>query len=599
MALKFNEIRNRITANDQTRTAFQSAGRNATKYGKTTSGAAARVTKAFTAVNIAIAAATGLAARAALQAAEDAAVYEQSLMALDSQVQKLGITGVQAMDELRAASAGLLDDKSLVEAANRAISLGIGYEKLGGFMDIARAKSRDMGTTLSDAFADLTKALGRSSPLILDNLGIIVQAGEANKIYAESIGKTVSQLTEQEKKLAFQEAALDAGREALDRHDLAQKTNAEKMQTLKVSATNLARELGGLLSPAIVAVAEDLTSLIATMTEFATSLPTNIAAATESLKETTQENVINPLSDMLTKIEELVAPADELLNRLIPGREEFGRRLRREGLGEVISENLFGEDFQPPVPVTPTGDPRVKQEEITQKEILRLQRERMLASLEADKQLMGNLDLITQDQQLRREEALVISLETEKAFDANLELIHQDQVARKQKEMDLEKASADARRTQINAALGNLAEAARASNASFETQKKISIAQALVGTYQATVDAYKSAGNPYLGVVLAAAAFAANIAQVNRIRKTKPGSTGAGGTTTGGGLSSPTAATAPAAPLVQQTQQPQFNLTLQLEGEFNPDMIAAKLVPSLNKFGARGTFPNVQIQGAE
>jgi len=51
----------------------------------------------------------------------------------------------------------------------------------------------------------------RAQPLILDNLGITIKVGEANKAFAKSIGKTVDQLTAEEKAMAILAGTLEAG----------------------------------------------------------------------------------------------------------------------------------------------------------------------------------------------------------------------------------------------------------------------------------------------------------------------------------------------------------------------------------------------------
>ena len=52
--------------------------------------------------------------------------------------------------------------------------------------------------------------MGRQSIMMLDNLGIIVDTQKAYDDYAKSIGKASSELTDQEKKIAFNSAALES-----------------------------------------------------------------------------------------------------------------------------------------------------------------------------------------------------------------------------------------------------------------------------------------------------------------------------------------------------------------------------------------------------
>jgi len=51
----------------------------------------------------------------------------------------------------------------------------------------------------------------------LDNLGITLKLTEAYKIYADKIGKSADALNAEEKAIAFREAALIKGMEAVER----------------------------------------------------------------------------------------------------------------------------------------------------------------------------------------------------------------------------------------------------------------------------------------------------------------------------------------------------------------------------------------------
>ena len=53
--------------------------------------------------------------------------------------------------------------------------------------------------------------------MILDNLGIIVKVGDANKRYASILGKTSNELTDAEKKMAFLNATIEAGEDLMGR----------------------------------------------------------------------------------------------------------------------------------------------------------------------------------------------------------------------------------------------------------------------------------------------------------------------------------------------------------------------------------------------
>lgn len=179
--------------------------------------------------------------------AAQAAEYEQSRQAFRSMAERMGADAEEVFGKVRKLSGGLIDDASLTQSMNKALSLGIPIEKLGDLMLIARAKSRDMGITATQAFNDIATGIGRGSPLILDNLGLMLKLGSANEAMAASLGKTVEQLTDKEKKTAILNATLDAGKEALSRYNLEVLTTKERMDALKVQFLNITHVIGGFI----------------------------------------------------------------------------------------------------------------------------------------------------------------------------------------------------------------------------------------------------------------------------------------------------------------------------------------------------------------
>lgn len=180
--------------------------------------------------------------------AEQAARYDQSRQAFAGMVQGMGKDAKAEFAKINQSAGGLIDQATLTEAANRAMSLGIPIEKLGKLMEISRAKARDMGITTTQAFGDIVTGIGRGSPLIIDNLGLTLKVGEANKQYAASIDKVVSELTDEDKKMAILNATLIQGEKALSRHNLQTLTAYENLQKFKVGVIDATRVLGDLIS---------------------------------------------------------------------------------------------------------------------------------------------------------------------------------------------------------------------------------------------------------------------------------------------------------------------------------------------------------------
>lgn len=148
---------------------------------------------------------------AVAKAAIDAMAKGDAILAVEKSFQDLqqaaGRDATDALEKLRSATLGTIDTFELMKQANSSVTLGLPIEKLDELALAATRLGRAVGRDASDAFSALVEGLGRGSTEMLDNLGIVVKAGEAQQWYAGTIGKTVSQLSDSEKRLAFQEAA--------------------------------------------------------------------------------------------------------------------------------------------------------------------------------------------------------------------------------------------------------------------------------------------------------------------------------------------------------------------------------------------------------
>lgn len=124
----------------------------------------------------------------------------------------IGETKDSMLSTSQQATKGLISDFDLMAAGNKALLLGLPVtaESFGGMAKAATVLGRAMGQDAKKSFDDLITALGRGSPMILDNLGITVKVSDANETYAKSIGKSADSLTDAEKKQAFYNAATEA-----------------------------------------------------------------------------------------------------------------------------------------------------------------------------------------------------------------------------------------------------------------------------------------------------------------------------------------------------------------------------------------------------
>src|SRR5690606_1745971 len=129
---------------------------------------------------------------------------------------------------------------------------------------VATILGRAVGQDATKSVDDLTVALARQSPMILDNLGVKMNLTEATAQYAASLGKTVDALTEEERKLAFASAAMEAARQKADDLGTAELTVWEQAGRVAVAF--------GDLGAAAIAAGDDSATLAGTLGGLADSL---------------------------------------------------------------------------------------------------------------------------------------------------------------------------------------------------------------------------------------------------------------------------------------------------------------------------------------
>jgi len=126
-------------------------------------------TKAAAAVTVAI-----LGIKKAMDFAKEGAKIQQSMEATAKQ---FGISVDSMLDKLKQATGETVSNTDLIAAANRTMALNVttDMDKMGQLFGVARARAKAMGIDTSQAVNDIATGIGRASPLILDNLGIITK----------------------------------------------------------------------------------------------------------------------------------------------------------------------------------------------------------------------------------------------------------------------------------------------------------------------------------------------------------------------------------------------------------------------------------------
>uniref|UniRef100_A0A6M3J714 Putative tail protein n=1 Tax=viral metagenome TaxID=1070528 RepID=A0A6M3J714_9ZZZZ len=219
---------------------------------------------------------------------------------------------------MRSATYGMVADFDLMQSANKAVLLGLPVtaEEMGKLAHTATVLGRAMGQDATSSLDDLIKALGRSSPMILDNLGLTVKVGEANEAYAAKLGKTTEQLTEQEKKLAFYEAALIKADEKV-------RQLGEQTKTLGEIVTTVWTKIGNVVAQVVADLNVSLGAILTKQKSFATFFENvqrvglSAALAMESLG-VAAASAAKPMGDINLNAKDLGGKALPVLSAELP-----------------------------------------------------------------------------------------------------------------------------------------------------------------------------------------------------------------------------------------------------------------------------------------
>ena len=179
---------------------------------------------------------------------------QRTQASFDQMAAGVGSSGEAMLSAMRTATAGTVSNSELMLAANRAIMLGVAdnADEMSRLMAAAIERGRALGVSASQAVSDVITGIGRMSPQILDNLGI-VGATKAIDDYAVSLGKTSEQLTDVERKQALVNVVLAgaSGPAVID-------DAAAAFERMDASIQNAKEALGQLFAPAVAAIAEQI-----------------------------------------------------------------------------------------------------------------------------------------------------------------------------------------------------------------------------------------------------------------------------------------------------------------------------------------------------
>ena len=200
--------------------------------------------------SVATIAAVGAAMKEVYDIGREGAVFEQTEASFNRLEESLG-PNIDLLEELHKKSNNTVDDLTLMSSTLTLVAGTSGefQESLllatPELLEVAKAANK-LNPTLGDTaflYESIATGVKRGSPLILDNLGLMVKVGDANEAYAEQLGKTVDELTATEKQQALLNDVLRAGDDLIKQAGDDTESMTDGYDRLAVSVKDFTTEL--------------------------------------------------------------------------------------------------------------------------------------------------------------------------------------------------------------------------------------------------------------------------------------------------------------------------------------------------------------------
>lgn len=205
----------------------------------------------------------------------------------------------KGMTELGKASGLALGtlSKGLVEATDGALTLeeamrstvavtsaGLDPSNIERLGAAAKNASIALGRDTTDSIARLSRGITKLEPELLDELGIFVRLEEASETYARSLGKSASELTNYEKRLAFANATLEEAERKFG--SIGENVEANPYDQLSASFQNLSKDIlnaiNTVLLPVVSLLANNMGVLLGAMVLFASTIAGDVLTSISS-----------------------------------------------------------------------------------------------------------------------------------------------------------------------------------------------------------------------------------------------------------------------------------------------------------------------------
>lgn len=267
------------------------------------------------------------------------------VQAFDYSARAAGTLSDVLLKDLRQAARGTISDMALMRTTNLALAgtqgelaKALGESGLAGLLEIARAQSRATGQSVNYLYESLLLGIKRTEPRLIDNTGLVLKVSEANEKYAAEVGKTVEQLTAQERQIALLNQTLQQGEQAVEAYGKGALLASERFQQIQVTISNVFDRLSLAVQPlysALLAVGSTVVNIVTGALDGLVPIIYELAVAIGGPLLTAWERFTSTLSDLFAPVARLAHRWIVLLIGLI---RAFGRAWEWliDGIGRVL-----------------------------------------------------------------------------------------------------------------------------------------------------------------------------------------------------------------------------------------------------------------------
>ena len=285
---------------------------------------------------------------------------------------QLGATSGQSLGTLAKnlanASGGALSLRDAMEATAKATSAGMSSRQLMQLGSVAKNASQALGLSMTDAVSRLTRGIVKLEPELLDELGLFTKIGPATENYARSVGKSVTALTDFERRQAFANAVLKEGTDKFNAINIPTNPYDKLLASLKDLAQNGLEVVNKYLGPVIDSLSQSpgaLTAGIAylsamlvkqalpAITQYREGLLASAKASKEAADfraaeaKKAQESQATKVKQMAeSAAEKEVAAADEAVKRIESLRStSFGKQSKGYAILQKAAQDVSKEEL--------------------------------------------------------------------------------------------------------------------------------------------------------------------------------------------------------------------------------------------------------------